>query len=140
MPDDRIEITDPEIADLVERLASYTEVSPCGYGLRVLVRGKLTGLPGGKAGFHDQGRRDQGRNLRRRKRYVTLTGDRYGNAPDSIEPAQGMLDWLLELRARQESHHKSGNGAAGAAGRSPTSTSTVRRRVTKRWRRSSTSS
>ena len=30
-----------------------------------------------------------------------------------------MIDWLLELRARQGSHHKSGNGANGAAGPEP---------------------
>ena len=114
--DDQIAITDPAIADLVERLGSYCEVSPSGYGLRVLVRGEVVGLPGGKSGFHIKVGETKVE-VYGGGRYVTLTGDRFGETPDSIEPAQGMLDWLLEQHARQESDHKSGaNGANGAAG------------------------
>ena len=88
---DQIEITDPEIADLVGRLASYTEVSPSGYGLRVLVRGKLTGLPGGKAGFKIKVG-ETAVEIYAGGRYVTLTGDRYGEAPDVVENAQCWAD------------------------------------------------
>lgn len=62
--DESANITDPRVARYVAYLDSYTEISPFGRGLRVLVRAKL---PAGarRAGNHEC--YDQGR-------YVTLTG------------------------------------------------------------------
>jgi putative DNA primase/helicase len=60
-------IVDPKIADYVARLDSYTEITPSGTGLRVIVRGKLPG----------QDRKQGNCECYDDKRFVTITGRRY---------------------------------------------------------------
>ncbi len=57
--------TEAWAAKIVERMNSYTEVSPSGTGLHIIVRGKLPPGPRrkGRVEFYDQGR------------YFTMTGD-----------------------------------------------------------------
>jgi len=66
---------EPWAARIVERLASYTEVSPSGRGLHILVRGSLPG-PGRNrrpVEVYDTGR------------YLTVTGAHYLGTPETIE-------------------------------------------------------
>ncbi len=75
-------ITDPKIEAYVERLASYTEVSPSGTGLHVFVRGKLP----------PQGRKNGPCEVYESKRYMTATGRRFGNTPATVNECQEAID------------------------------------------------
>lgn len=63
-----------EASAIVERLNSYTEVSPSGTGLHIIVRGELP--PGG--------RRKGGVEMYQTGRYFTMTGDRAADTPAEI--------------------------------------------------------
>jgi hypothetical protein len=78
---------DPDAAELVAALDSYTEESPSGYGVHVIVRARLDG---GR-------RRAAGIEMYDRGRYFTVTGWRINGTPATIEERQTELD---ELRAR----------------------------------------
>jgi putative DNA primase/helicase len=71
-------ITDRRVAEYVARLASYTEVTPSGTGLRVLVRGQLP----------DGGRRKGSLEVYDAHRFVTCTGNPYQQARRSIMDRQ----------------------------------------------------
>jgi putative DNA primase/helicase len=73
-----------EAVAIVNQLASYTEISPSGGGLHVLVRGKLPQGPrrGGPIEIYDD------------KRFFTVTGRLLPGAPSAIADRQ---DQLLEL-------------------------------------------
>jgi putative DNA primase/helicase len=81
-------IRDPETGalddaarDIVERLDSYTEVSPSGTGVHVLVKG-----------FKPPGRNRHGDvEMYDRSRYFTVTGDHLEQTPTSIEVRQDAL-------------------------------------------------
>ncbi len=75
-------ITDPKIEAYVERLASYTEVSPSGTGLHVFVRGKLP----------PQGRKNGPCEVYDSKRYMTVTGRRFPNTPATVNECQAAID------------------------------------------------
>ncbi len=97
------EIADPELDDFIERLASYTEVSPSGTGLRCFLRGQmdrdsLTFRVGDVEGVAFKS-----------KRYLTITGQRHGETPDSIERRQDHLDWIAEQSLRRH-HDSNGTG------------------------------
>src|SRR5215204_4137890 len=70
--------------EIIEELDSYTEVSPSGSGIHVLVKGKL--LPGrnrkGPIEMYDRGR------------YFTVTGRHLAGTPNSIESRQEQLTSL----------------------------------------------
>ncbi len=68
----------------VQTLASYTERSPSGAGLHVIVRAALPG-----PGRND---RKAGREIYDRGRYFTMTGDIADGAPASIEARQAEID------------------------------------------------
>jgi putative DNA primase/helicase len=79
-------------AEIVDRLRSYTEITPSGEGLRVIVKAILP--PGRrKRGMEDGG----GGELYDRVRYMTMTGNHLGGTPETIEERQNEM---AELHAR----------------------------------------
>lgn len=81
---------DPWALKIIERFATYTEVSPSGTGVHCIVRGKLAGR-GRKYGnveVYDTGR------------YFTVTGQRVPGTSDAIADGQTALDELVASFAR----------------------------------------
>lgn len=79
-------------AEIVEQLSSYTEITPSGEGLRVIVKAILP--PGGrKRGMRSGG----GVELYDRLRYMTMTGNHLAGTPETIEERQKKM---AELHAR----------------------------------------
>ena len=81
-------ITDPEVQKQVERLGSYTEVSPSGTGLRVVVRGSVPDNVnrGGVEIYCGSGALQQ----------VTITGDHLTDTPTVITEGGEALTELYE--------------------------------------------
>lgn len=80
--------------DIVDIFDSYTEVSPSGTGLHILVKGflsKTKNKSGDKLKFEDE----QAIELYHSRRYFTVTGNVYGELKP-IEPRQQELDELWE--------------------------------------------
>jgi hypothetical protein len=84
----------PDAAAIVAALDSYTEVSPGGHGVKVIVRGSLDGFPrrrkpraswGDEFAVYD------------RERFFTTTGLLLRGCPSTIGPRQEQLDQVLEL-------------------------------------------
>lgn len=75
---------EPWAEEIVQKLASYTEVSPSGTGLHVLVQARLPkgGRRRGRVEMYDRGR------------YFTVTGQRLPTTPTTIEPRQAEIDAL----------------------------------------------
>jgi putative DNA primase/helicase len=73
-------ITDGHVSEdaqqMIHALHSYTEASPSGTGIRILLEGKLPG------GLRRQGTVEMYEDLR----YVTLTGHRFAQTPEEIQP------------------------------------------------------
>ena len=101
---------EPWAVEIVEALASYTEVSPSGTGLHIIARGKLpvggckTSMPGGGE-----------LEMYARERYLTVTGD-------VLDKAHGTPgDRGDEIKAIHAEHFGSSTGAAGtrSGGSSP---------------------
>jgi putative DNA primase/helicase len=79
---------EPWAKAIVKRLTSYTEISPSGTGLRIFVRGELP----------PHGRRKGSIEIYSQARFLTITGDHYLAAPDTIQdrPAE-LLEWHREI-------------------------------------------
>lgn len=103
---------DPWAEKIVERFESYTELSPSGRGVHILVFGRLPEgaakritMPGG-AGIecYDTGR------------YFTVTGQHLDGTPEEIEDRQADVEWLCEhiasLRGRKPAPPAEANGHA----------------------------
>jgi putative DNA primase/helicase len=80
----------PEAARIVGTLATYTEISPSGRGLRLFFRGRLSGGRnrgaarwGGSLEFYDHAR------------YLTVTGARLSSSPSKIEERQTAIDAIV---------------------------------------------
>ena len=71
---------------IVAALDSYTEISPSGHGLRILVRGSLP---------KESGNRKRGFEIYDHGRYVTLTGDHVDGTPRSVEPRQPAINEVV---------------------------------------------
>ena len=83
----------PEAQSVVERLASYTELSPSGTGIHVLVKAKLSGCGrrSGKVEIYGSGR------------YFTVTGQQLARIGSSVENRQVQLEDLIsEIFTRDE--------------------------------------
>src|SRR5215204_7291117 len=79
--------------EIIEELNSYTEISPSGMGIHVLVRGKLP-----------EGRNCKGRfEAYDRDRYFTITGKRLAGTPRSIEGRQEELHSVVSRVFGEES-------------------------------------
>ncbi len=70
--------------DIVRRLNSYSEVSPSGTGVHVIVRGTLA-----------RSYKTADIEVYAFARYTTLTGNRVPDTPADINAAQEALDWLV---------------------------------------------
>ena len=79
------DVIDPDALAIVRRLDSYTERSPSGDGLHILVR--AAGLPGTR-------RRKNGVEMYDRARYLTLTGRHLEGTPTRIEERSTELEQL----------------------------------------------
>lgn len=73
---------EPWASELIERLDSYSEISPSGAGVKVFVRGEVPA--GGIAKLRDQERRTE---LYDRGRFFTVTGRQFPSTPAEIRPA-----------------------------------------------------
>lgn len=83
----------PEAQAVIERMASYTELSPSGTGIHILVKAKLSGpgRRGGKLEIYDSGR------------YFTVTGQQLPFSSGSVENRQLQLEDLIsEMFGRDE--------------------------------------
>lgn len=77
-------IIEPWAQEIIDRMASYTEISPSGTGVHIWVIGKLP-----------PGRRRKGNfEAYDSDRYLTLTGDHLEGTPLTIEPCQVELETL----------------------------------------------
>lgn len=74
----------PDALDFIKRVASYTELSPSGTGVHVLIKGKLSG----------SGRRRDKIELYDTGRYFTVTGKHLAGTPFAIEDRQTALEHL----------------------------------------------
>lgn len=72
---------------VVDKIDSYTEVSPSGTGLKIWCRGELS------RAYKDN---EQGVEVYPSRRYFTVTGELFGSGPTTIERAQKGLDWLTD--------------------------------------------
>jgi hypothetical protein len=77
-------IIEPWAQEIIDRLASYTEISPSGTGVHIWVKGKL---PPGR-------RRKRNFEAYDSDRYLTLTGYHVEGTPLTIEPCQVELEAL----------------------------------------------
>jgi hypothetical protein len=94
---------EPWAAEIVARLDSYTERSPSGRGLHILVRGRLGGSRRRHGNFETY---DRGR-------YFTVTGERVGTR-DTVEERQAELDDVLEqMLPKPAPTSANGGGAQG---------------------------
>lgn len=84
--DDAAPVLKPWARDIVDRLASYTEISPSGTGLKVFLRGSKPGTRCRKA-CHD-GEVE----IYDRDRFFTVTGNVLPDAPDDVHERQAQLD------------------------------------------------
>ncbi len=84
--------------DLVQRLHSYSEWSPSGKGLHVLVKACLPA---------SGGRRNKGIEIYSSGRYFTMTGDHLEETPCTIEERQEQIIHLLAA-LDQQSHQRPG--------------------------------
>jgi hypothetical protein len=80
-------------SSIIEELDSYTEISPSGRGVHVLVRGKLP------AGRNRKGRFE----AYDRNRYFTVTGKHLSGSPQTIESRQEELQGVVRRVFGQES-------------------------------------
>lgn len=76
---------EPWAEDIVRRLATYTEASPSGTGVKAIVRGRLEG----------SGRKSKRVEVYDRERFFTLTGHRLPDAPATIEDRHELLTALV---------------------------------------------
>jgi putative DNA primase/helicase len=72
-------------SDIVKSLDSYTELSPSGTGVHLIVRAQLTGT------HH----RKEGTEIYDRLRYFTITGAHVSGTPSTIEARQAEVDALI---------------------------------------------
>lgn len=77
-------VLEPWAQAIVDRLASYTEISPSGKGIRVFVKARI---PGSR-------RRKGAVEIYDRARFLTVTGNRLCRTPATVENRQGELDDL----------------------------------------------
>jgi putative DNA primase/helicase len=77
---------EPQAAEIVKRLNSYTEWSPSGEGLHLLVKASLSG---------GSGRRSHGMEIYSSARYFTITGDHLDGTPSTIEDRQAEIANLI---------------------------------------------
>jgi len=100
-------LLEPWAGEIVERLDSYTEASPSGRGVHILIKGTLPagGRKKGKVAMYDTGR------------FFTVTGEHLGGTPTKIEERTAELAALHAevFGKRQENSQKHAHTENGAA-------------------------
>lgn len=93
---------EPRASEIIRRLDSYTEVSPSGTGVHIIVRGSLPagGRKHGAVEMYDRGR------------FFTMTGEHIGGAPTVIEDRTVELAALHAEVFGKSEKEASENGAA----------------------------
>jgi putative DNA primase/helicase len=90
----------PWAKEIIDKMESYTEVSPSGAGVHIFVKGKLPGLK----------KKFQGVEIYDRGRFFTVTGHCLENTPNTIEERQ---ERLIETYNRlNEAHIHNGHSAS----------------------------
>lgn len=84
----------PWAREVVDQLASYTEISPSGKGLRILVAGEMPN----DWNNHDVGIEVYGGN---EARFLTITGSRLADSPATICPDNGAIKALEKRYAKE---------------------------------------
>jgi primase-polymerase (primpol)-like protein len=98
----------PAAQQIIEAVHSYTEYSPSGQGIRIILEGKLPGA-----------RRRRGRvELYEDLRYVTITGHHIAGTPHDIQPRHKELYGLYQ-RLFPQSYPKTEKENAGREGSDP---------------------
>ena len=77
---------------IVERCASWTEISPSGTGLHIFVQGAVP-----------QAVKGQQIEVYSSERYIAVTGHRWPGMPNELRPQQAYLDNLVSLARQSES-------------------------------------
>jgi primase-polymerase (primpol)-like protein len=95
-------ITNPQAAEIVETLSSYTELSPSGTGLHILSYGNLPGK-----GIHTTVE------MYGQDRFTTITTDHIAGTPQTIEHRQEALDALYQRFAPPVRETKNQNTRLG---------------------------
>lgn len=91
---------EPWAKAIIKRLNSYTEISPSGTGLRIFVRGELP--PHGRRRGHIE--------IYSQARFLTITGDRYLAAPDTIQARpQELIEWHVEVFGEPPAKRENGH-------------------------------
>jgi hypothetical protein len=96
----------PEAAHIISELDSYTEASPSGTGIRILLLGKLPGI------YRRRGTIE----LYEDRRFLTLTGHTFPEAPEDIEPRQAELSGLYQRIFANENPNLRKENAVGGVG------------------------
>lgn len=87
--------------DIIKRLDSYTEISPSGTGVHIIVRGKLIGAKRRKGHFE----------VYDRSRYFCTTGDHINGTPYTVNDRNNVLAEVCAEMFGQNEKHESGTGA-----------------------------
>lgn len=92
-------VIEPWALALVNQLASYTEISPSGTGLRIFVRGTLppTGRKKGPLEFYPDGR------------YLTITGNHVAGTPTTVEDRDAVLQEIHAAHFPSPSQNDNGD-------------------------------
>jgi primase-polymerase (primpol)-like protein len=91
---------DPWAVDIIRRLDSYTEVSPSGTGVHILLFGEIPGnrCRSGGVEMYDSGR------------FFTVTGEHLDGTPESVSQAQQAVTTVYdEWVADENEHHSDGH-------------------------------
>lgn len=83
---------EPWAEKIIKKFQNYTEVSPSGTGVHILVIGKLP----------EGGRKKGNIEIYDKSRYFTITGNRLDGTLHDIKPAQEAIDWLLSTYFKKE--------------------------------------
>jgi primase-polymerase (primpol)-like protein len=84
--------TEPWAQQIIDELASYTEVSPSGTGIRIVAKGEMM-IRGAKAGKFE---------VYQTGRYVTITGHHLAGTPQTIEDRQEAIEAICARELRKE--------------------------------------
>ena len=77
----------PEVLEIIEEVDSYTEISPSGTGIHIWFRGNLPQGSGNRKGSFE---------IYETGRYITITGERFGETPLTLEHRQEQLEIFCE--------------------------------------------
>lgn len=83
----------PQAREIIDRLDTYTEISPSGLGVKLFLRGVKPEEAGCRTTKVEGFSRVE---VYGQERFFTVTGQRLDGAPVTVEPRQEALEWLCE--------------------------------------------